>query len=126
MMFYLAGSSRLDIAYAVFKGLRFSHNSRESHEVGVKHIVRCLQGTKTKGIVMIPDKYNLRIELYVNADFAGIYTSEDKTDPISVKGRTGILLTFGNIPIFWISKLQPEIVLSTLEAEYIALSQGMR
>ena len=46
-------------------------------------------------------------------------------DPISVKSRTGILLNFGKVPIFWSSKLQLEIALSTLEAEYIALSQGM-
>ena len=47
-------------------------------------------------------------------------------DPVSVKSRTGVLLTFGNVPILWSSKLQSEIALSTLEAEYIALSQGMR
>ena len=35
-------------------------------------------------------------------------------------------MNFGGVPIFWSSKLQTEIVLSTLEAEYIALSQGMR
>ena len=35
-------------------------------------------------------------------------------------------MTFGNVPILWSSKLQSEIALSTLEAEYVALSQGMR
>ena len=30
------------------------------------------------------------------------------------------------VPIFWSSKLQIEIVLSALEAEYITLYQGMR
>jgi hypothetical protein len=29
-------------------------------------------------------------------------------------------------PVAWVSKLQTEIALSTLEAEYIALSQAMR
>ena len=33
---------------------------------------------------------------------------------------------YHNCPIFWISKLQTEITLSTAEAEYIALSQAMR
>ena len=33
---------------------------------------------------------------------------------------------FGNVPIQWRSKLQIEIVCSTLEAEYILLSQGTR
>ena len=35
-------------------------------------------------------------------------------------------MTFGDVPILWSSKLQSQIALSTLEAEYIALSQGMR
>ena len=38
----------------------------------------------------------------------------------------GILLNFGGVPVCWSSKLQSEISLSTLKAEYIALSQGMR
>ena len=36
------------------------------------------------------------------------------------------MLNFGGVPIFWSLKLKSEIALSTLEAEYIALSQGMR
>ena len=51
---------------------------------------------------------------------------EDKHDPIGVKSWTGLLLNFGGVPILWSSKLQSEIALSTLEAEYIVLSQGMR
>ena len=58
--------------------------------------------------------------------FVGLFTSEEKDDPISVKSKTGLLLTFGDVPIFWSSKLESEIALSTLEVEYIALSQGMR
>ena len=52
--------------------------------------------------------------------------AEDKMDPVGVKSKTVVLLTFGNVPILWSSKLQSDIALSTLEAEYIALSQGMR
>ena len=68
----------------------------------------------------------MRIDFYADANFAGLYATEDKIDLISVKSRTGVLLTFGNVPILWSSKLQSEISLSTLELEYIALSQGMR
>ena len=35
-------------------------------------------------------------------------------------------MTLGGCPVHWTSKLQTEISLSTLEAEYIALAQGMR
>ena len=71
---------------------------------------------------MTPDKNNTRIDMYADDDFAELYTTEDKMDPVSVKSRSGVLLTFGNIPILWSSKLQSEIALSTLEAESIALS----
>ena len=47
-------------------------------------------------------------------------------DPVSAKSRTGILLTFGTVPVLWYSKLQSEISLYILEVEYIALFQEMR
>jgi hypothetical protein len=75
---------------------------------------------------MTPDKDSLRMDMFADADFAGLFATEDKMDPVSVKSRTGVLLTFGSVPILWTSKMQTEIALSTLEAEYIALSQGMR
>jgi len=126
MMLYLAVSTRPDISYAVHQYARFSHSPKQSHEIGVNHIARYLKGTQTKGTIMTPDSENMRIDIYADADFAGLYTTEDKMDPVSVKSRSGVLLTFGNVLILWSSKLQSKIDLSTLEAEYIALSQGMR
>ena len=60
--------------------------------------------------------------MYTDTDFAGLYNTEDKQDPVSVNNRSGILLMFGYHPILWSSQLQTKIALSTLEAEYIALS----
>jgi hypothetical protein len=40
--------------------------------------------------------------------------------------HTGYVIMYANCPIFWASKLQTEIALSTAEAEYIALSQALR
>ena len=48
----------------------------------------------------------LVLNLYADTDFARLFGVEDKHDPISVKSRTGILLTFRDIPILWSSKLQ--------------------
>ena len=36
ILLYLAFSTRPDIAYAVHQCVRFSHNPRHSHEIGVK------------------------------------------------------------------------------------------
>jgi hypothetical protein len=68
----------------------------------------------------------MQLNCYVDADFAGLWNVEDDQDPVCVKSRTGYVLTLGNCPLLWVSKLQSEIALSTTEAEYIALSQAMR
>ena len=66
------------------------------------------------------------MDCYVNADFAGLWGVESDQDPVSVKSCSGYLITFMNCPLLWVSKLQSQIALSTMESEYIALSQSMR
>jgi hypothetical protein len=62
----------------------------------------------------------------VDADFAGLFGVEDGQDPASVKSRTGYGIFFSGVPLMWVSKIQTLISLSTMEAEYVALSQSMR
>ena len=100
MIMYLAGSTHLDIAYAVHQCGRFSHNRRRCHELGLKHIARYLQVTKDKGIRLIPDSKNLKLDFFADADFARLFAVEDKHDPVGVKSRMGLLLNFGGVPIF--------------------------
>jgi len=68
----------------------------------------------------------MAIDCYVDSDFAGLWNQEDEQDPVSTRSRTGYFLTFGGCPLLWGSRLQTETALSTMEAEYIALSQAMR
>ncbi len=51
---------------------------------------------------------------------------EDDQNPVSVKSRTGFVLTLFNCPIIWSSKLQKEICLSSTAAEHVAFSMAMR
>ena len=125
MLMYLASNSRPEIAYAVHQCARFTHAPRNSHAVAIKRILRYLQGTRDKGLVFNPST-SLQVDCYVDADFAGLWSIEDEQDPVSVKSRTGFLLMFMNCPLLWVSKLQTQIALSTMEAEYIALSASMR
>jgi hypothetical protein len=78
-----------------------------------------------KGLEFTPSKA-MELDLYVDADFAGLWNYEPDQDPVCVKSRTGYVITLGGCPVIWVSKLQTEIALSTLEAEYIALSTAMR
>ena len=125
MLLYLAQNSRPDIAYAVHQCARFTHVPKQSHAVAVKRILRYLNSTKDKGMYIKPNK-SLVIDCYVDADFAGLWKSEDDQSPLCVKSRSGFLITFMGCPLHWLSKLQTQIALSTMEAEYIALSQAMR
>ena len=91
----------------------------------MKHIVRYLKDTNTKGYILNPSSEN-RLDFYVDADFAGTWTLETSNNPLSVRARTEYIITFANCPVLWSSKLQTEIALSPTEAEYIVLSQAMR
>jgi hypothetical protein len=125
MLLFLGSNAFPEIQYAVHQCARFSHCPRASHEEAIKHICRYLKHVKGNGLTFTPTK-SLDLNCYVDADFAGLYSYENAQDPVCVKSRTGYVMTLGDCPISWSSKLQTEIALSTTEAEYIALSASMR
>ena len=90
----------------------------------MNHIGRYIKGTRDKGIIMKPSM-KLQIDCYVDSDFASLWNHEKSTDPTSVKIRSEFLFTLGECPISWVSRLQSEIALSTMEAEYVAMSVTM-
>jgi hypothetical protein len=55
-----------------------------------------------------------------------MYGHEEHTDPACAKSWTGFIITFADCPVFWQSKLQTEMALSTMEAEIIAHSACCR
>ena len=74
---------------------------------------------------MKPSK-QLTVDCFVDADFAGQWNVENPEDPLCVKSRMGYVLLVGNCPVQWVSKLQSEISVSMMEAEYISLSMAMQ
>ena len=50
---------------------------------------------------MISPLNDFGVDCYVDADFAGLYQVENEQDPISVKSRSGHLITFMGSPIQW-------------------------
>ena len=125
MLLYLSSNSRPDISFAVSQCARFNHCPKLVHEIAIKRIARYLKGTRDKGLILKPDSA-LSLEMYADADFAGLWSTEDPDDPICVRSRTGCVITLGGVPITWTSKLQTEIAVSTMHAEYIALSMSLR
>jgi hypothetical protein len=96
-----------------------------SHEQVVMRIGCYLLSTKEQGIIYRPDS-STGIEVYVDAYFAGSWDPGDAVNADNIYSRTGYVIRYAGCPIYWQSKLQMEIALSTAEAEYIALSQALR
>jgi hypothetical protein len=105
MLLYLSSNSRPDIAFAVNQAACFTHCPRLCHEVAVKRIARYLKATKERGLVINPDN-SLSLEMFADADFAGLWNIENPDDSISVRSRTGFIISLGGTPVTWSSKLQ--------------------
>ena len=121
MLLYLV-NTRPDIQYSVHSCCRFVHSPRKSHAEAIKRICRYLVATQHKGLTFDIECSNLKLNCFVDADFAGLHKYEDHNDPISAKSRTGYVICLGGSPISWCSKLQTETALSTTESEMLEKS----
>ena len=125
MLLYLSCNSRPDIAFAVSQVCRFSSAPKQSHAAAVKTIVRYLHGTRTQGTILRPSKL-LTLDLYVDADFCSLHGQEVSRNPDAARSRTGYIILLDDCPLLWKSQLQSHVSLSTLEAEYSALSYALK
>jgi Reverse transcriptase (RNA-dependent DNA polymerase) len=124
---YLAGNAHPEIQFSVHQCARFTHSPCKSHTEAIKRIGKYLKGIldKEQGL-MFKFTDQIVLDCYCDANFAGLCSYEDDQDPICVHSRTGYVMTMGNCPVHWTSKLQTEVTLSTTKAEYIALAQALR
>ena len=117
MHLYLGSNARPNIIFTVHQCACFTHCAKKSHEEEIKRICSYLQSTKDKGLVNTTSP-DLTLDCYADADFADLWGQENDQDTVCVKSRTGYALLFDGCPLLWVSKLQTEIALSTMEAEY--------
>ena len=125
MLQYLGTNTHPECAYAINACARYAINPRQPHGNALKKIGRYLIGAKDEGLVIDPSG-PMSLDLWVDSDYAGNYIAEENDDPASCRYRTGFVITLGSVPVLWKSSIQSEIALSTMEAEYIALSTAMR
>ena len=127
MFMYLGGNAYPEIQFAVHQCAHFTHAPKHSHTCAIKHIAHFLQGVlQAQQGLTFKVTGDLHLDCYVDASFAGLWGYEDDQDPVCVRSRTGHVMTLGDCPMHWTSKLQTEQALSTTEAEYIALAQSLR
>ncbi|XP_049381189.1 secreted RxLR effector protein 161-like [Solanum stenotomum] len=103
--------TRPDIMYSVSLISRYLENSKETHLLAAKRILRYLQGTNDLGI-LYRKRGKSNLIGFTNSNFAG-----DKDDR---KSTSGYVFMFGSGAISLCSKKQPTITLSTTEAEFMA------
>ncbi|KAL7485175.1 hypothetical protein ACHAW6_010771 [Cyclotella cf. meneghiniana] len=120
MLLYLAGHMRPYIAYTVNCCARNMFDPQLFHEIALRRIRHYLKATCNKGSILKPCQ-SLKIDAYLDADFAGLYGYAKIIESECVKSRTGCLITVLECPVVWVSKGQSEMAMSTMEAEIIAL-----
>jgi len=120
-LFYLARSTRFDIAHACGQVARFMDRPAPSHWEAVLRIYRYLARTKEVALVMGSEGMecelvNQFLEGFSDSDWAGC--SETR------KSHTGWLIRVGGSLVAWYSKRQTSVSQSTTEAEYVAAASA--
>ncbi len=111
--------SRPDLAYAVSIVSRFMANPGQAHWEALKWVLRYLNGSLKGGL-----KYTRAtqgedaLEGYVDADYAGNVDTR--------KSLSGFVFTLFGTAISWKANQQSVVALSTTQAEYIALVEGVK
>jgi len=115
-LMYVMVCTRPDIAHAVGVVSRYMSNPGKQHWEVVKWIMRFLKGSSKTCLSFTAG--GLKLEGFVNADLAG--------DVDSRKSTTGYVYTLGGTVVSWSSTLQKIIAFSTIEAEYVAVSESAK
>ncbi|GKC73516.1 hypothetical protein Tco_1119399, partial [Tanacetum coccineum] len=99
------------IAHTVGVASRFMFNPRKEHWEAVKWLLRYLKGT-SKATLCFSIK-EVVLEGFTDLDYGGFLDSG--------KSTTGYVFTVGGITVSWMSRIQKYVVMSTTEAEYMAI-----
>jgi hypothetical protein len=114
---YSIVSTHPDLAFSVGYLGRFSAAPTDGHWTMMKCLLCYINGRSKNGITYKKGKNGIILVGYVDADWGG---AENR------KSTTGYLFLLNNSPIFWTSKKQQTVALSSTEAEYVALTQATK
>lgn len=108
-------TTKPDIAYAVSSVSRYMSNPQAAHLNVVKHILCYLQKTSDYGLFNQCSQNN-KVEGFIDSDWASC--------PETRRSTGGYLFTLSGAAITWQSKRQLTVARSSMESEYVALSNG--
>jgi len=110
--------TRPDLAHGVSVVSRFMCNLGKAHWVVVKWIMRYLKGTSNICMVYGSNDIECGHIGYADSDYGG--------DLVKRRSLTCYIFTLYGYAISWKATLQPTIALSTNEAEYVSLIEGVK
>ena len=116
-LMYLSSVSRPDITFAVVKMASFSRNPSMVHWNCVKRILKYLSGTQDASLTFGGEE-PLVFRAVTDSDWGG--------DHREMKSTSGFMMLLNGSPVSWTSRLQKKTALSSLEAEYVSLAEGLK
>ncbi len=123
---YLAQITRPDAVYATHQLPKYSSNPKESHGEAILYLVHHLKKIHDLGSCF-KSNCNRGFQCYCGTDFSGNWNKHlAPYDPNTAKSRNGWIVFYAGCPVIWASKLQTQVELSTIKAEYIAMYQSQR
>ena len=116
---WLANQTRPDILNAVRAVARYSHAPKRLHWQAAMHVLMYVRFTSSFGITFQRGMVGGdRMELFVDSDFAS-----KATDRWSVSGA---VVMFGGACVMCLCRTQKNVALSSMEAEYVVMADGMK
>lgn len=113
-LLYIALKSRPDICYAITRLCRFVSCPMTKHFEASKHIIRYLKSTVNYSLKFVKSEAN--IKSYSDANWA-----RDLINGKSISGN--LVYLYGNL-VFWQSKKQNYVALSTCESELLSVRES--
>ena len=119
---FLMLATRPDLAFAITKLAQFSHNPGKTHWQALQRLLRYLRGTESMSITYggntEPLPTSVSIAAFCDADWAS-----DRDDR---RSTTGYVVIINGGGVSWQAKKQPTVSASSVEAEYVSMSQAAK
>ena len=119
-LLYLTKHSRPEITNPVRELSKSMDGACPAHMKEMYRVIRYVLSTKEYGLRMVPDRTDAMWHLMALSD------SDFATDRETRLSVYGYIVYFCGVPVAWKSKSMRSVVLSTTEAEYVAVSEVVK
>lgn len=118
-LMWLANQTRPDILNAVRSVARYSHSPKQLHWHAALHILMYIRFTSDFGITFQRGTVGGDcMELFVDSDFASKAAGR--------RSVSGAVMMFAGACVMYLCRTQKSVALSSTEAEYVALADGLK